>query len=261
MAKAPVSIQLYSLRNFAQDDLAGTLKRVADMGYAGVEFAGLYGTPATEVRRIMDDLGMVTSSIHGPLPTSDNIAEVVDTAGALGHTIHVSGPGFGRNVTEEDVVLKAADAIQEGAALMKEAGLRYGLHNHDYEFDREFGGKTPHQILVERCPDVFFEIDTYWVAVGGKSPAETVRALGERAPLLHIKDGPMVREQAMMAVGEGKMDWGPVIDAADPEILEWLIVELDRCDTDMFEAVQKSLTFLTDAGYGTGRNCGCGCNA
>jgi hypothetical protein len=60
-------------------------------------------------------------------------------------------------------------------------------------------------------------------------------------------------DDAMLAVGAGKMAWGPVMDAADAGATEWLVVELDRCDTDMFAAVEQSLNYLIDQGYGHGK--------
>ena len=253
MSTYPISIQLYSVREAAQKDFPATLKRIADMGYVGVEFAGYQGIEVAELRKIVDDLGMVVSSVHAPMPTKETLAEMVDNAKTLGHTAHISGPGFGRDVDSKDAVLRAAEKIQEAAAMMKAEGIRYGLHNHDYEFDRTFDGQTPHDILAEKCPDVFFEIDTYWVGVGGGDPAAVVQGLGPRAHHLHIKDGPMVRELAMTAVGDGKMDWQTVIGAANEATTEWIIVELDRCDTDMFEAVDKSIKYLVDNGLGRSR--------
>ena len=88
------------------------------------------------------------------------------------------------------------------------------------EFDREFDGQTPHEILVEKCPDLFFQIDTYWVAVGGKNPVEVIKKLGPRAPTLHIKDGPMVKTEAMTAVGEGKI----ALPTVAGQLLQYLAV-------------------------------------
>ncbi|MBM4144558.1 MAG: hypothetical protein FJ225_13365 [Lentisphaerae bacterium] len=93
--KKPISVQLYSLRERAAKDFAAVLKDVADAGYKGVETAGLHGKPAAEVRKMVDDLGLVVSSSHMGLPNKDNVAEIVDTAGTLGHKMIVSG--FGPN--------------------------------------------------------------------------------------------------------------------------------------------------------------------
>lgn len=253
MKKYPISVQLYSLREEAKKDFVGVLKQVAAMGYVGVEPAGLHGMAPRDVRKVLDDLGLKVSSIHGPLPAPENVNEVVDTAGALGYTFHVAGYGPDQFASEAGT-LKAAEAFQRAAELLKPHGLRFGFHNHWWEFDKQFGGKTPYEILLDRAPDAFSELDTYWCAVGGDDPASVLRTYGTRVPLLHIKDGSKDRNDSMTAVGEGKMDWKGVIGAADEQTTQWLIVELDRCATDMAEAVARSASYLASAGFGIARS-------
>jgi sugar phosphate isomerase/epimerase len=251
MKPFPISVQLYSLREEAAKDFPAVLKSVADMGYVGVEFAGLHGMSPAEVRKILDDLGLAASSAHAPFPAKDNRNEIIDAAKTLGYTRHISGFGPPDFETAEKCVETAAKA-QEAAELLKDTGITFGLHNHWWEFDHRIDGKIPHQIMMAKAPDVFAEVDTYWVQVGGEDAAEVLKTLGPRAPLLHIKDGPTVRDKAMTAVGAGKMDWKAVIGAAD-DSTEWLVVELDSCDTDMTEAVRESLRYLVDNGFGKGR--------
>ncbi len=252
MKKYPVSVQLYSVREEAKSDFAGVLKKIAAMGYVGVEPAGLQGMAPKDFRILLDDLGMKVSSIHGSLPTPENANEIVDLAGILGYSMHIAGFGPDQMATEAGV-LKAAEQFQRGAEVLKPHGIRFGFHNHWWEFDKKFGGKTPYEILLANAPDAFSELDTYWCAVGGDNPTKVVTTYGERMPVLHIKDGSLDRNDNMTAVGEGKMDWASVIGAADEATLEWLIVELDRCSTDMIEAVSKSVKYLTSAGFGISR--------
>ncbi len=94
--KPPVSIQLYTLRKEAEKDLLGTLKEVAASGYVGVEMAGLYGKKPAEVRKMLDDLGLVASSAHVGLPTAENLKETVETANALGYKMIITQPGAGQ---------------------------------------------------------------------------------------------------------------------------------------------------------------------
>ena len=79
-----------------------------------------------------------------------------------------------------------------------------------------------------------------------------IAELGSRAPLIHMKDGPCTRKEDMQALGEGVTDFQSIIDAGGDNV-DWWIVELDRCATDMVEAVEKSYTFLTQKGYARGR--------
>jgi sugar phosphate isomerase/epimerase len=105
-------------------------------------------------------------------------------------------------------------------------------------------------LLEHLSPDVFLEIDTYWVKTAGVDPAAVLREIGRRAPLLHIKDGPAVQEAPMTAVGAGVLDWPAVAEASSAE---WWIVELDRCATDIWEALQQSYTYLTGMRFVRGK--------
>jgi sugar phosphate isomerase/epimerase len=132
-------------------------------------------------------------------------------------------------------------------------GLMLFYHNHWFEYQLT-DGRYPYKTLIDCLnPTVKFEVDTYWVKTGGPDPADILRQLGPRAPLLHIKDGPANdRSQPMVAVGDGTMDIGSIIQASQATA-EWLIVELDRCATDMLEAVRKSYIYMTEKGYASGR--------
>jgi len=250
MKPIPISIQLYSVREEAKTNFPAVLKRIAKMGYVGVEFAGLHGLSPKEVRAILDDLGLVASSTHGPMPNESNAAEVIETANILGYTRHISGFGRDQFATKEKT-LEAGAIAKKAAEALKGSGITFGLHNHDFEFSSRYDGKYAHELMMAAAPGAFAELDTYWIKVGGADPAAIVRQYGARAPLLHIKDGPCTREQAMTAVGKGIMPWKDVIGAASPAT-EWLVVELDRCDTDMMEAVAESCRYLVANGFAKG---------
>jgi sugar phosphate isomerase/epimerase len=248
----PISVQLYSVREAAAKDFPAVLRRIANMGYVGVEFAGLHGMSPDAVRRLLDELGLVTSSAHGPMPTEANVAEVIATARTLGYSRHVAGFGPAQFASTEEI-LKAADIVTRAAALLQGSGISLGIHNHWWEFDRKIDGAYPHEIFMKAVPAaVFAEVDTYWAKVGGADPAAVVKKYGKRAPLLHIKDGPGNNKDPHTAVGQGVMDWKTVFAAASPAT-EWAIVELDHCATDMFEAVAASYRYLVGNGYAKGR--------
>lgn len=253
MKKVPVSLQLYSLREEAKKyGYIEILKKVSGYGYPAVEFAGFYEKTPQEIRKVLDDLNLKASSCHGAIPKSDNIAKIVDTAKELGYQWHVTG--FGANsFNSEDDCKKNAAILQEGALALKKEGIKLAMHNHWFEFDKKFNGKYPHEIVMDSAPDIYAQLDTYWVAVGGANVPEVIKKINKRIPLLHIKDGPINLEQPMTAVGEGQMDWKTIISTADENVLEWLIVELDRCATDMFAAVRKSVSYLVDNGFGLAR--------
>ena len=150
-----------------------------------------------------------------------------------------------------DGIKKVCDSLNEASAVAKDYGFQVGYHNHWFEFER-VDDRIPVDIMLEHLsPDVFLEVDIYWVQTAGQHPAETVRRFGSRAPLLHVKDGPCQIEAPMTALGEGVVDI-PGVVAAGAEATEWLIVELDRCATDMMEAVHKSYQYLVGKGLALG---------
>ena len=251
----PISLQLYSVREAAKSDFPGVLKQVADIGYKAVEPAGMMDRTPKEYRALLDDVGLRVSSIHGGLPTPETASEIIDTAKTVGCDIVVSGKGPDDFKTL-DAIRATADAFQQGAELIRPHGLRMGYHNHYWEFD-EVDGRLGYEILLELMPDVSSQLDVYWASNFGKVDVPPIVAkYAGRLPTLHIKDGPLTRTDGGIdphtAVGAGKMDIPAVVGAADESVLEWLIVELDHCATDMMQAVRDSYDYLTGQGLAEG---------
>jgi len=248
----PISLQLYSVRELTEKDFFAALKQVAEIGYKGVEFASLHDAKPAELRKVLDDLGLVASSAHTPLPTRESINEVVEVARTLGYDMVVSGkrPEDFKTV---DAVRAAADAFQQAAELLKPHGLRMSYHNHWWEFE-PIDGTLAYEMFLERAPDVYSQLDIYWAAhFGDVDVAQIVRKHAARLPTLHVKDGPLVEGLPHVAVGAGKMDIPACVEAADPNVLEWLIVELDHCATDMLTAVRDSCIYMVTHGLAEGR--------
>lgn len=246
-----ISVQLYSLRNRAAQDFLGVLKDVAAMGYAGVETAGLHGHAPAELKKVIDDLGLQVSSAHAGLPTRDSINEIEDTAKTLGYIDIVSGFGPADFKTM-DGIRAAAEKFEAGAQLAKERGLRLSYHNHYWEFD-VVDGRYGHSWFFDLAPSVFSQLDTYWASNFGVVDVPLVVSYyKDTLPLLHIKDGPLVRDQPHTAVGQGKMNFPEILMAAG-DVTEWLIVELDDCATDMTQAVKESYQYLANCKLAQGR--------
>jgi len=251
MAK-PISVQLYSVREGAGKDFPGTLKRIAQMGYKGVEYAGLHGHPAKEIAKIVKDLGMVSSSAHAGLATKDNVNQLVDDAKTLGYKYVIGGCGPDDMKTTDG--LKAClDKFLLSCDLLKPHGLIAGMHNHWWEFDHQLDGRRPYDTIMEKVPNLISELDIYWSTKGGADTVKVVKQWAKRIPLLHVKDGDLTEKIVHKAVGEGKIATRAIIEAADPKVLKWVVVELDACDTDMFQAVEKSCRWLVSNGLAEGR--------
>jgi len=247
----PVSVQLYSLREESKKDFGKVLERVAAIGYKGVEPAGFYGMKPRDFRARVESLGMVVSSSHGPWAKPDNLDQVIETAGELG--LDTACTGFGADYFKDmDAVRRTADLVNGLVEKLAKAGLKLFMHNHHWEF-APLEGALAYDHFARLCPGVFFEIDTYWAAnSGANDPAAEVAKFRDRTLLLHIKDGDF-QGKYQLAVGSGRMDFRKIIAAADPRLLRWLVVELDDCATDMFEAVAQSYRYLVDNKLAEGR--------
>ena len=269
MTLKPISIQLYSLREEASKDFPCVLRRLASIGYKGVEPAGFFGFTPKELRKFVEDLGMVISSTHSPWARLDNLQEVIDVCGEMGVTLTAGGYGAA-DFLSLDTIKKTAETTAQINEKLTAAGLTLVIHNHAWEFEK-LDGRIKYEIFAELCPEVKFELDTYWAAnFGENNAAEMVRRFAKRSPLLHIKDGPMVRPRSafneetdtlevasgvsdsLLPVGAGKNDIQGIIAAMDPSVTQWLVVEQDNSDTDMFECVEASYKYLIGRGLASG---------
>jgi sugar phosphate isomerase/epimerase len=248
----PLSVQLYSLREASEDDFDAVLQSVADIGYAGVEPFNLYGKTPREFRDQVEGLGMRISSSHTPWANRAPVDDVVSTLGELGLTRAIGG-FMPDDFKDLDAVHRTAETCRQLIGELKPQGIDLAIHNHWWEFDIIDGRPACHH-LQELVPDLQFELDTYWAAnFGACDPADELARIAERAPLLHIKDGPLKPKEPHVAVGSGRMDVRGIVTAGDERVLEWLIVELDACATDMMTAVRQSYDYLTSEGLGAGR--------
>jgi sugar phosphate isomerase/epimerase len=253
MAAPPLALQLYTLREVMASDFEGVVRKVAEIGYAGVEPAGYPGTTVEAAAGLFRELGLGVPSAHLGLPVGDNAQQVIDDAGTLGTTRLISGRGAADFETV-DGIKAVCDAYNEGAAAAAAHGLAVGYHNHWWEYLVVPGeSRRGYEFMLEFLDDsVFFEIDTYWVATGGADPVAVLKEVGERAPVLHIKDGPADEAASdMVACGSGTLDF-PAISEVTVDTAEWWIVELDRCATDMMTAVADSHRYLTGNGLASG---------
>lgn len=248
---SPIGLQLYSVREYAQQQgYEAAVRKIAAMGYIGVEPAGFPGTTAEAAGTLFKELGLVVCSAHTGLPLGDTKNQVLDDMRAIDSTRIITGKGPG-DFDTLDKIKATCDLFNEASAVAKENGMTFGIHNHWWEY-LQVEGRYVYQVMLELLdPDIFFELDTYWIQTAGVDPALVAKEMGARAPFLHIKDGPCVKSEPMTAVGDGVVNVPALIEAGKPHT-EWLVVELDRCATDMLEAVEKSYTYLVGEGLAKG---------
>lgn len=249
-----LGLQLYSLREALDADFPGALRRIAGLGFAGVETAFFpEAVPVAEAGRQLRALDLTVLAAHTPLPLGAGREEARRIAEAVGCR-RIVWHGWPRDPRYDtiDGVRRLADEFNAAGAAAAADGLTLGIHNHWWECE-PVEGELPYRVLLaELDPAIFVELDAYWARVAGLDPAAVAGELAGRMPLLHLKDGPATRGVPMAALGTGALDIPAVLRAAGDEI-EWAIVELDQVATDPFEAVQQSHDYLSGQGLAIGR--------
>lgn len=249
---ARIALQLYSMRAEADaQGLSAVLEQVSAMGYAGVEAAALHELSPAAFAARLDALGLTLVAAHCGLPTPEASTALLDEKQAMGATDLVVAYLPPEDFSDAAHVSLGAERLNRFNDAVRQRGMNLGYHNHFWEFASRIDGAPAYdRFLAELDPSVFVELDTYWTRVGGTDPVAVIDVLGKRARLLHIKDGPGDDHRAAMtALGQGAMNIGAICSASRAG---WHIVELDRCATDMTEAVAASQRYLVDNGFAAG---------
>jgi sugar phosphate isomerase/epimerase len=189
-----VGMQLYTVRTDLEKEFERTLAKVAAIGYKEVEFAGYFGHTPQQVRAALKAHGLSAPSAHIDYPTVRDAAKwakTLDAAAAIGHRYLVN-PWVDEAVRNQPDFWKgAADAYNAAGAAATKHGIQFCYHNHNFEFypPQAGGGKSPIDVLLERCDPklVKFEFDLCWIAAAGKDPLEYFRKYPGRFPLVHVK--------------------------------------------------------------------------
>jgi sugar phosphate isomerase/epimerase len=229
MQASQFGVQLYTLRDRTANDMLGTLKAVAEMGYEVVEFAGYGNVPTSEIRAALDEYGLSAPSAHVGLQLFEQDAAAafadLNTLGARYAVIPFVGTE--RRSSVADVQAFAAQLNALGAQAQA-ADLQLGYHNHDFEF-ATLDGTNVYEILInETDPDlVVLELDVFWVARAGVDPLALIERLSGRLPLLHIKE--MAADKVSDApFGDGVLPWDLVLPAAERAGTQYFIAEQDN---------------------------------
>ncbi len=182
------SIQLYSCRDAMAQDMEGTLKRIAEIGYTMVETAGFFNHTAEEFRAMIDNYGLKVSSTHTGWQAlnEENYAETVRFHKVIGtRDVIIPNFGFGENREQLDSFIKFVNEVQPK---LEADGMRLSYHNHSGEFIPTRYGAMVEEELAEKT-NVNFEIDTFWAFNAGLDPVATLEKYKDRLHFIHIKDG------------------------------------------------------------------------
>ncbi len=239
-----IAAELYTLRDHLGDAeaIAAGLERVREMGYEGVELAGLGPVDPARLAELLRATGLAACSAH---VRWERLRDETDAAIEDCRTWvcdHVAVPVMPPEYRDGAGYLRFAAEATEVAGRLRTAGIRLAYHNHAFELQR-FGPVSGLEILYRSSDPglVNGQLDTYWIQYGGASPAAWIRRLSGRLPSVHVKDMDVSDGQPVMAeVGEGNLDWEDVLAACREAGVRWLIVEQDVCRRDPFESLAIS---------------------
>lgn len=252
-----LAVQMYTVREFTRtpEDLAGSLRKIHDIGYRAVQMSAVGAmagsspaATAVQARAMLDDLDIKCVATHR---SWDDLVERADDEiefhHALGCDFTAIG-GIGRySVDGADGYRRFVADAAPIIARLKNTGIRFGYHNHAFEFARSgVGRQTLYDILIEEGgEDLLLEIDLYWADHAGLNPVRLVERCHRRMPVIHVKDKEIADGQPVMApVGEGNLDWTHLIPACEAAGVEWYAVEQDECRRDPFDCLKSSYEYL-----------------
>lgn len=207
----PVGVQLYTVRASMGQDVEATLAAIAEIGYDEVEFAGYFDHAPGDLARMLRDNGLVSPASHVGFDTiNDGWEATLDGAARVGNTHAIVPwipPGSRRTISD---YRRVADLFNSAGALARENGMRFGYHNHDFDF-HAIDGVVPFDVLCDSTDPslVDFELDIFWIIHGGDDPNRVFQRWPGRFPMVHIKDRSPDGEQ--VHIGAGTIDWSDLL--------------------------------------------------
>jgi sugar phosphate isomerase/epimerase len=242
-----IGIQLYTVRHLMERDAAGTLAKLAEVGYREVEFAGLYGTSARKMREILDRNHLSAPSGHiGTAEMRGDWARTLADATTLGQS-YITCAWIDQAERTVDGYKQIADLFNRSGETARAAGLQFCYHNHDFEFGK-VDGVVPYDLLLSACdPElVKMEMDIFWLVRAGRSPTVYFEANPGRFALVHVKDMDCAGE--MVDVGNGIIDFHAIFRQSSKAGIRHYFVEHDN-PSDPLATARASYDYLRRLEY------------
>lgn len=277
MSKLPVGIQVYGLRDLLEntpENFKEVMRQVRELGYDGVELAGLYGLAPEYIRQVLDETGLIPISAHVPLVDMIEDAQLVaDTYKKIGvkyiaipylpEEYRPNTPGYAKALKEFGRIAK----------VMKQNGIQLQYHNHDFEFVRLPDGEFGFDNIYSTIPADLLKVepDLCWIRVAGQDPVEYLKKYNSRCEIVHLKDYIKQGNPKNMykligidseekdgdtgffeyrPVGFGMQIWEPILQTCEEIGSKWVIVEQDEhYNLSPLEAARRSREYLKILGW------------
>ena len=239
----PIGLQLYSIKEETNKDFVGSLEKVAEIGYQGVEFAGYGGISAMQMSKNLERLGLVVAGSHVGI---DKLKNELDAE--IEYNIEIGN----RNIVcpyakpqNRQEYIELAKFLNETGEKIRKKGLLFYYHNHGHEFIDMGGIRGLNLLCKETEPELLkIELDLYWVKFSGLDPFEYLKSLGGRVDLLHYKDMNDKLPPQSTDVGLGIIDFKPITEYAKSTDVKWIIVEQEHFDKPHLESVKNGFDYI-----------------
>jgi sugar phosphate isomerase/epimerase len=255
-----MAMQLYSVRQAVAQNLEAALEKLAGIGFNQLEIYGydgkFFGHTAASFKDILKRTGMSVISSHHVTGLSSNLngslthgwEQAVEDLHSIGSRYMVCSYLFPQERTPE-IYKSLPDLLNKSGEQTKKAGIQFGYHNHDFEFEKFQDTLVYDHLLVNTSPElVIMELDLYWINRAGQDPLKYFEKYPKRFPLWHVKDME-AGSRDITEVGNGTIDFDKVFAARKQAGLKHWFVEQDVSKGDMFESLKKSYGFLSQKKY------------
>jgi len=243
--KVPVGVELYSVREDCKKDFPGTIAAIAKMGYAGVEFAGYWNRSAADIRKMLDDSGIVACGSHTPsemVLDPDKLKATIEFNQTIGNKFIIVPDMTGAT---RQVWLEKAKKFNDIAAQLAPLGLSIGYHSHFHDF-HAVEGVLPWEVFGENTsPEVILQLDTSNCCDGGGDPVAELKKFPGRTRSIHIKPNGGGPEAI---IGEDKIDWTSVFAICETTGgTQWYVVEHETSKSPL-ATVERTFVALKKLG-------------
>jgi sugar phosphate isomerase/epimerase len=246
-----IGAQLYTVRDYTKTprDIEETLRKIKSMGFEVIQISGFGPCDTGLLAGWVQELGLEVCVTHVPWA---RLGDPVELKAVIGEHKQLRCPQIGLGARPGDVFPNSREGwtrfirkANEICKQVKDAGLSFGYHNHDFEFEQWDGVRAIDRIIDE-CPDLEFILDTFWVQAGGGNPLTYIKKLAGRITTLHVKDYRIVNRVRQFAeIGAGNLAWGEILALCGEQKIPYAVIEQDGDFlVDPFESLAQSRKFL-----------------